>query len=537
MLTFERSIIYETLPKSIFERFRTFFLQQIEDSRAILFSETDLKTTSPKILRDIKQNIGSFHLLIAPTFCALLLAKSMGDPTATDCQMALCLETEVAQAFLERLSRALKAASDDQQVVNQLIQLLPQENVSNPLPFILGLAQVLTGNERTQLQDALLAAESANLAKSEFLATMSHELRTPLTYIIGMSATLLRWSLGDLNNRQRDYLSMIHRSGEQLLDIINDILDVAKIESGRTILEITNFSLGSLVRSTLESFRDQAETAGIDLNLDFRILSPEDDAFVADSRRLRQILANLLSNAIKFTPQDGRVTLRVWREPSWVILQIEDTGIGISEAQRPLLFEKFKQLETTRQRQYAGTGLGLSITKQLVELHSGSIQVMSQVGRGSVFTVRIPLQRPEGQPEHIVITKKTAEPTTGRIVLLEEDETSANLICDLLTAADYQIIWLIDGSRIVHQVEILQPVVLIIDHKLISSDSHYLLEELKRYIARGNIKVLMLLDNNEAATLQAAHTLGFDDYLIKPLEPVLILEKIQQLTSGSWASD
>jgi two-component system, sensor histidine kinase and response regulator len=533
MLTFERSIVYETLPRSIFERFRTFFLQQIEDSRAILLSEADLPTASAPCLQEIKLNIGSFYLLIAPTFCALLLAKPMPDPTATDCQMALCLETEVAQAFLERLSRYLKSAPDDQQVVNQWAQLLPKENASNPLPLVLGLAQALTGNERNQLQDALLAAESANLAKSEFLATMSHELRTPLTYIIGMSATLLRWSLGDLNNRQRDYLSTIHRSGEQLLDIINDILEVAKIESGRTVLEITTFSLGSLVRGTLESFRDQAELAGVDLNLDLRILSTEDDEFVADSRRLRQILSNLLSNAIKFTPQGGRVNLRVWREPTWVVLQVVDTGIGISDAQRPLLFEKFKQLETTRQRQYAGAGLGLAITKQLVELHSGSIQVMSQIGRGSVFTVRIPLQRQAGDADHhAVFASKTAEPTTGRIVLLEEDEASANLICDLLTAADYQIIWLIDGSRIVHQIEILQPVVLIIDQKLIGSDSHYLLEDLKRYIGRGNIKVLTLLDNADPATLQAAHTLGFDDYLIKPLEPVLILEKIQQLTSG-----
>ncbi|MEM9803700.1 MAG: ATP-binding protein [Cyanobacteria bacterium P01_D01_bin.56] len=381
-------------------------------------------------------------------------------------------------------------------------------------------------DDRTQnLKDALMAAEAANKTKSEFLATMSHELRTPLTYIIGMSATLLRWSFGELSPRQRDYLNTIHSSGEQLLDIINDILDVAKIEAGRTVLEVNDFSLSNLARSSLESFRGEAQAKGVDLRINLR-LSETEDSFRADPRRIRQILANLLSNAIKFTDANGRISLRVWRDPHNVMFQVEDTGIGIPEAQQAILFEKFKQLETARQRQYPGTGLGLALTKQLVELHSGSIQVVSTPGKGSMFTVRIPMQHPDG----LANAFQTVEPTTGRIILLEDDENSASLICDLLTAADYQVIWVIEGSRIVHQVEILQPVAIILNQHLVSGNSQYIVDDLKRYVATSSIKVISLVEEDGAELGYGPSMEDFDDCLVKPINPPTLLNTIQKLT-------
>lgn len=382
--------------------------------------------------------------------------------------------------------------------------------------------------DRTQnLKDALMAAEAANKTKSEFLATMSHELRTPLTYIIGMSATLLRWSFGDLSPRQRDYLNTIHSSGEQLLDIINDILEVAKIEAGRTVLEINDFSLSNLARSSLESFREAAQAKEVDLRINLR-LSEAEDSFRADPRRIRQILANLLSNAVKFTDKGGRISLRVWRDPHNVMFQVEDTGIGIPEAQQAVLFETFKQLESARQRQYPGTGLGLALTKQLVELHNGSIQVVSTPGKGSMFTIRIPIQN----PDNLSNTFQRAEPVTGRIILLEDDESSASLICDLLTAANYQVIWVIEGSRIVHQVEILQPVAIILNHHLVSGNSHYIVDDLKRYVATSSIKVISLMDSDDMERGGDLVMEGFDDHLVKPIDPPTLLDKIQMLTTS-----
>ena len=243
--------------------------------------------------------------------------------------------------------------------------------------------------ERTQaLYDASIAAQAASRAKSEFLATMSHELRTPLTSIIGMSATLLRWPLGELSQRQRQYLQTIYDSGEHLLALIEDILELSQIEAGKAVLNISEFSLTALAEASIRSFFDKARRQEVDLTLDLRIKPAFH--FSADPRRVGHILWNLLSNAIKFTPEGGQVTLRIWSEKGYAVLQVEDTGIGISEENLPLLFEKFQQLDTPLQRRYEGTGLGLALTKQLVELHGGRIEVESTLGEGSIFSVWLP---------------------------------------------------------------------------------------------------------------------------------------------------
>ncbi|MBW4447188.1 MAG: GAF domain-containing sensor histidine kinase [Spirirestis rafaelensis WJT71-NPBG6] len=246
--------------------------------------------------------------------------------------------------------------------------------------------------ERTMaLREALLAAEAASRLKSEFLATISHELLTPLTYVIGMSSTLLRWPLGELSQRQRDYLQTIHDSGEHLLEMINDILDLSQIEAGKAVLNVSEFSLTNIVQRTVESLQEKAISEQIQLKLDLQI-DPQRDRFTADVSRVEQILWNLSSNAIKFTPKGGGVTLRLWVEDDNAIFQVEDTGIGIPEEQLPLLFEKFQQLDTPLRRRYEGTGVGLALTKQLIELHRGRIEVESTVGIGSIFTVWIPQQ-------------------------------------------------------------------------------------------------------------------------------------------------
>jgi two-component system sensor histidine kinase/response regulator len=246
--------------------------------------------------------------------------------------------------------------------------------------------------ERTiDLHDALEAAEAASRIRSEFLATISHELLTPLTHVIGMSSTLLRWSFGELTQRQRDYLQTIHDSGEHLLEMINDILDLSQIEAGLAVLNVSEFSLVDFAQTILETSQQKAATQQIELNLDLQIKTGC-DRFCADLRRVRQIISNLLSNAIKFTEVGGSVTLRLWWEEDNAVFQVEDTGIGISKEQLSQLFEKFHQLDTPYRRRYEGAGLGLALSKQLVEMHRGRIAVESTLGIGSIFTVWIPLQ-------------------------------------------------------------------------------------------------------------------------------------------------
>jgi two-component system sensor histidine kinase/response regulator len=391
--------------------------------------------------------------------------------------------------------------------------------------------------ERTQeLRDALQVAQSANRAKSEFLAAMSHELRTPLTCVIGMSATLLRWSFGGEQGtialspeKQRRYLTTIQESGEHLLELINDILDLSQVEAGKTVLNISEFSLTKLTHQILRTLQEKAFRQQVSLEMDFRV-AIERDCFCADQRRVRQIIFNILGNAVKFTPEGGKVILRVWREQEGVFFQIEDTGIGIAEEHLPLLFQKFQQIERSYNRKYEGTGLGLALTKQLVELHGGRIEVESVFGEGSMFTVWLPTQpKNSASSAKETVTPNKNYQTQGSILLIEDKEETAALICEILTAAGYQVIWLMNVSTAIAQVELLQPKAVILDWQLQGIDGYEIIDYLGKSIAKKQIKVLALM-NSTLTDLNAQDlSLIVDDYLPKPVEPMQLLYKITQL--------
>ncbi|PZO14788.1 MAG: hybrid sensor histidine kinase/response regulator [Leptolyngbya foveolarum] len=415
-------------------------------------------------------------------------------------------ETEVV--FLQHIAEHLAVAVNQAQLYAQL-----QQQTTSLESCVV---------ERTQnLHDALMAAETANVTKGEFLSTMSHELRTPLTYIIGMSATLLRWSFGELSDRQRSYLDTIHQSGEQLLGIINSILEFAKVEAGQRLLDASEVSLSALFGEAIAHYRELAQKRGVQLSLDSK-LKPAEDLFWADEKRLQQVVANLTENAIKFTPEGGKVSLMIWRESQQVVFQVEDTGIGIADSQRDGLFEKFKQLESPFQRQYSGTGLGLAMTKHLVEMHGGTIQVESKVDQGSTFTVRLPKQPKPQHSVHSDISSTFA--STKRIILLERDEESAAIICNMLTAAGYEVIWLLEATPLAAQLELLKPMLLIANLALLNQDASEI-KSLQLSITTLEAKVLALLEP-EPAPLPMAH----HDVLAKPINPKVLLEKVRQLS-------
>jgi two-component system, sensor histidine kinase and response regulator len=379
--------------------------------------------------------------------------------------------------------------------------------------------------ERTQaLQEALRSVQSANRVKSDFLATMSHELRTPLTCVIGMSATLLRWSLGPLSDKQRSYIKTIHDSGEHLLELINDILDLSQVEAGKTSLNVSEFSLSQVARQSIRVVRDKAQQAEVELKSQIQI-PDAGDRFVADQRRLRQILLNLLTNAIKFTPASGKVTLRVWREANTAIFQVEDTGIGIPTSQQPLLFRKFQQLDSSYRRSYEGMGLGLALTKQLVDLHQGWIGVESAEGKGSVFTVELPMQSlPLANP--ILEQSQLPMAAAGRIILIEAQEESANLICDILTAAGYQVIWMIDPATAVQQIQLLQPLAVISALDLPSMDGYEILRRLRQHPLTNEIKIIALTSSLLPEEQQELLAIGANSYLTRPIDPEHLLYKV-----------
>jgi len=234
------------------------------------------------------------------------------------------------------------------------------------------------------------AVQAANQAKSDFLANMSHELRTPLNAIIGFSEVLKEGQAGELNPKQSEYCGEIHESGRHLLALINDILDLSKIEAGKMTLELEEVALAPLLDGCLVIIRERALTHAIALKA--RLAGDLGAAWV-DMRKVRQIVYNLLSNAVKFTRDGGMVILEARRTHSGLLeFSVIDNGIGIAEKDLPRLFAPFGQLDSSLARKYEGTGLGLSMVKRLAELHGGTVSVNSIPGAGSRFTVRLPLR-------------------------------------------------------------------------------------------------------------------------------------------------
>ncbi|MCG9892863.1 MAG: ATP-binding protein [Thermosynechococcaceae cyanobacterium MS004] len=385
--------------------------------------------------------------------------------------------------------------------------------------------------QRTQdLRDALVETQSANRVKSDFLATMSHELRTPLTCVIGMSATLIRWSLGPLNDKQRGYLQTIHDSGEHLLELINDILELSYAESGKATLNLSEFSLNALAHQSVQMLRDKAEEGEIDLRVNVKVPQGQDN-FVADSRRVKQILFNLLSNAIKFTPPEGTVTLRVWVEPNTAIFQVEDTGIGIAASQQPRLFQKFQQLDTSYRRTYEGTGLGLALTKQFIDLHRGWIEVESEEGQGTIFTVELPNQALLESHQDLLRSQYVTT-SSNRIVLLEENEENATLICEMLTAAGYHVIWIVEDSTARDQIRFLQPSAVIISTDHEESHSLKLIQQFRKFSESLNLKIVALGPHEAAKDPQPYLLAGADTFLHKPVNPEHLVHKVDILLSS-----
>ena len=240
-----------------------------------------------------------------------------------------------------------------------------------------------------EIHDKSQQLEAASRHKSEFLANMSHELRTPLNAIIGFSEVLAERMFGDVNEKQAEYLQDILSSGRHLLSLINDILDLSKVEAGRLELELGRFHLPTALDNALTLVRERATRHGITLTqtVDERL-----GDIVADERKVKQILLNLLSNAVKFTPEGGRVGLSATAADGGITIAVSDTGIGIAPEDQAAIFEEFRQVGREDARKQEGTGLGLTLAKKFVELHGGRIGVLSQVGQGSTFSFTLPVR-------------------------------------------------------------------------------------------------------------------------------------------------
>lgn len=430
-----------------------------------------------------------------------------------------------------------------------------------------GTVQEITTRKKIEEEQARLITQFAKVArlKDEFLASMSHELRTPLNSILGMTEALQDEVYGDVTARQRKALTAIDASGRHLLSLINDILDLAKIESGQAELTYSTVDVEALCQSTLRLVQPTAEKKHVTL---CATLDPAVKTMQADGRRLKQILLNLLSNAVKFTPDAGLIKLEVTgRQSDEPVVQfiVSDTGVGIPEEAIAHLFQPFIQVDSSLSRQYDGTGLGLALVYRMVEMHGGSVTVNSEVGQGSRFTVTLPWRTGgelaptannkagpflSGKPvvstkENLLTTAQApALPTaplcparlvetvpSPLILLAEDNPITVKAVSDFLRFKGYQVETASDGVQALSMAQTLHPALILMDMQMPSMDGLEATRRLRADQLLATIPVIaftaMAMPNDQARCTAA----GVDAYLSKPVSLSHLQSTIERFLS------
>lgn len=409
--------------------------------------------------------------------------------------------------------------------------------------------------ERTrELESANRELERSNKLKSEFIANMSHELRTPLNSVIGFSETLLEMPVGKLNEKQERYIRRIHTSGKHLLQLINNLLDLAKIDAGRMNLVFDEFRLHPVIEEVISIVEPLAAKKEISLH---NQANEGIDTITADRVKFKQILYNLLSNAIKFTPEKGNIyvdaglmtssegLLYGFKADSQKLIKVSvrDNGIGIKPEDRERIFDEFEQAESTYTKRYEGTGIGLALTKKLVEMHGGLIWVESVVGEGSTFSFIMPLFHSKieavYEPEPV---EKMAEAVEGHItvkghkntiLVVEDDRATSELITAQLSDAGYYVAHAYDGTEAVKKASEIKPFAIILDIMLPGKDGWEVLQDIRLLPQTKDIPVIIysVIENKGLG-----FALGATDYLTKPVDRKTLITRLNEILSNKKKS-
>ena len=379
--------------------------------------------------------------------------------------------------------------------------------------------------ERTaELECALVAAKEANQAKSSFLAKMSHELRTPMNAIIGYSEMLLEDANDGGDEGTADDLQKILSAARHLLGLINDVLDLSKIEAGKMQLYLESFDLQILVHEVTSTIAPLIEKRNNQLGV---VCDPEIGSMYGDATKIRQTLLNLLSNASKFT-ENGRIDLQVERETVdgqvWVIMRVVDTGIGMDEEQMSRLFKPFAQADASTASKFGGTGLGLAISKQFAQMMGGDITIISAPGAGSTFTLRVPARvKPARSPYAVAEKEKEHQPAPvpkGRVLVIDDDESVHGVLTSMLTREGYSTRIARNGKEGLRLAREYHPDIVILDILMPGVDGWSVLAQLKTLPGFAEVPIILLtmLENKEMG-----FALGAADYLTKPIDAQKLL--------------
>lgn len=400
--------------------------------------------------------------------------------------------------------------------------------------------------ERTQeLERARDQAQAANTAKSDFLANMSHEIRTPLNTVLGMVHLAL---LGELNPKQRDYVEKIGLSGSHLLSLINDVLDFSKIEAGKLELDIADFDLSQALADLMHLMQDRALDKHLDLQLD---VSTDVPRWVrGDALRFEQVLLNLVGNAIKFTEQ-GRIEVRIQRSQAWstgllLRVEVEDSGIGMSEDTQARIFRSFEQADSSTTRKFGGTGLGLAISKRLVELMGGQIGARSDIGHGSCFWFAIPLQRSEQQSDITPLRPETGNfyanveqamrVLRGKRVLVADDHPfNQQVMMDMLESIGTTVCLANNGKEAIDLLRLEPFDAVLMDVQMPEMDGYEATRRIRAEPAWAGLPILALTANASLEDREHALAAGMSDFLTKPIHPDTLYAALYHWLAGEGA--
>ena len=362
--------------------------------------------------------------------------------------------------------------------------------------------------------------ERASRFKDQFLSTMSHELRTPLNAVLGFSDLLADVRYGPLNDRQQRYVTHIHTSGQHLLRLINDILDLSKIEAGRLQLTFEDVKVDTCFTEVSDALQPLVDKNSHELIVD----AMPGLVVRADSTRFKQMLMNLLGNAIKFTPKGGRIELKARPAGEFVRVEVHDSGPGIPPEEQKKIFEAFHRV---RQQEKAaeGTGLGLAITRSLVELHGGALDIESELGRGSCFFFTLPAVAPARQEEKHELEAHAVRPTQACILVVEDDPASADLLESQLSSEGYEVVVCNRCEDAVQMAIDLQPAVITLDIVMLPVNGWDILAKLKSEPRTAKIGVVVVTVVDQRST---GAVLGADEYVVKPVDKGILLAAVDR---------
>jgi signal transduction histidine kinase/CheY-like chemotaxis protein len=429
------------------------------------------------------------------------------------------------------------------EVANQVAIAITQNRLFEDLRNLNAKLEQRVTERTAELHQSNVELEHANHAKDEFLANMSHELRTPLNSILGLSETLLEQRRDPISEYQQRSLQIIHSSGSHLLELINDILDLSKIEAGKFDHYPQIISVSELCRSSLAFVKAQAVSKSIALTYQEGM---DVSRVYADPRRLKQILVNLLTNAVKFTPIHGQVTLEVHSEPEQdrIHFSVIDTGIGIALEDLRQLFVPFKQVDSSLNRDYEGTGLGLALVQKLTDLHGGSVDVKSEVGRGSRFTINLPLAQAMLAQQEVdetggerVLSEQAGksntssdEPLDHGIVLLAEDNMANVLtISDYLESHGYEVVVAHDGLEAIEKAEETKPDIILMDIQMPALDGLEATRRLRANPSFASTPIIALTALAMRGDRERCLEAGANEYMSKPVGLKMLLSTVRNL--------